>query len=1205
MKDSGSDPRQSVGVEDMAAPMDVDPNVTVECGEHVDAMEKGVVTLEVSATTGTEAELEERHTEEHDEPQDEEILPSLEVAAANDTEHANLSSDEEDPDEVHKRMEGRIRTFVTWQRMFSFVLLSGRSPITKEVYELFRRSFAKLNDKYPIATYRTSRSAHWEDLMSVCFPKSSVNFLFDTPKHRVATKLVQTSDGETKDPRDCVRVVLPSEWAKLDVLCLPFYRDVFMSDCSSRPGLLDIENTPIVQQRAKVTGATLTMWADYDGAVCPCEVGDRLRFPCNNTADVSEESIAACWVHGTRVASDGVSVEALIDGILGYMWTATPTVCAPPPNQIERSWSSLTDIEKTAVDIMRMRPALPLISSLGSSKSGRAAATSSQYQETIRETVNDRELRIYPGDVCAIVRPEGVASTKHACLFVASPVHHAKRGSAERLVWVRSEQNERDEDRLPYLFVENEAVVRAIPTWLGGRRSIPTFRKRPSPNHGRLEDGTRYVVYRLALYTDGFKQHKSLADTRSVDGCYLLPLGRGLETRRSVSACRVLSLTPHGHSVNDVLSLIHDDLIIGASKGFDSIDPFGRPVRIFLDTVAMFGDYPALTATTDVRGHNALAFCTFCTFRDHNRAKSGSKLYSTAWHSRRLGASRSDHRRNMIRPELRDDALQQLLGYSTKGLQDTNNLPMVRLAADLGKVRYMVRNDAGTSVLPAGFDSVQSMAAAPDHLVSNLIDNTLEVCFHALQDNRSRRVVQVRMISEAVRNGLREEGAFLKLKNTTFEGLRSLAMSTRICMLLTSVHLFQEKFSTTGRPVFLLPQKLQRFVSFVYYTPSELVEGVAGAKALSDQGALHIRGEQHRAARDFVRAAAAYYREDPVRGATLNKPNVHRAIELCVNTINAFGHARHCSEMVLEMAHRRFKHWLEINTHPDSHITGMERAIYADWQARVASLVRLLMHGSEEDARCARRALQRLFLGEKGLQINESSRPGERLSAMFRNAVLSAVDRVVLEELERAVQINDLDDREYRWIGQGPVKKKDADCDEAMLVGRRILHDWYNVQHPKDRMELTWYENASYMSVSLHGGRRRCYPHLTVKRNCAVSVVLSDSAMERSIVQQEEDMGTGTQRPYAIYAVIGCSNGELWSVVRELRPQGQCHSVTGSRPAVLRMGTRVRRVALFHECTKRCKVNLNVNSFTHAEEVTAGGVYRIVGRADGYPPHLG
>ena len=186
-------------------------------------------------------------------------------------------------------------------------------------------------------------------------------------------------------------------------------------------------------------------------------------------------------------------------------------------------------------------------------------------------------------------------------------------------------------------------------------------------------------------------------------------------------------------------------------------------------------------------------------------------------------------------------------------------------------------------------------------------------------------------------------------------------------MVLTYVQPFDELFTSTGRPVFLLPQRLQRFVSAVYYVPSQEVEGVTSSKCLTDDGSLRLRSEQHRAARDFVRQAAAFYREDPVKGAVLNKPNVHRAIELCVHTINTYGHARHCSEMVLEMAHRKLKHWLEINTHPESHITGMDRAIYLDWQARVASMTRILMHGSDEEKVCAIRDLKLLLLGEKGL----------------------------------------------------------------------------------------------------------------------------------------------------------------------------------------------------------------------------------------------
>ena len=181
-------------------------------------------------------------------------------------------------------------------------------------------------------------------------------------------------------------------------------------------------------------------------------------------------------------------------------------------------------------------------------------------------------------------------------------------------------------------------------------------------NQGILPGGERYVVYRIALYTDGFKRHKSLSDSSSVEGCYILSLGRRQELSKSASACRVITVAPPGHSPNEVLNLIENDLITGAKEGFGSIDPFGRPVRIFIDTVAMFGDYPALSGTADVRGHNATSFCTFCTFRERPNSSLGSKIYSSSVHSKRMSAMRNDERRMQIRPHLIDERISQRLG---------------------------------------------------------------------------------------------------------------------------------------------------------------------------------------------------------------------------------------------------------------------------------------------------------------------------------------------------------------------------------------------------------------------------------------------------------------------------------------------------------------------------------------------------------------
>lgn len=152
-----------------------------------------------------------------------------------------------------------------------------------------------------------------------------------------------------------------------------------------------------------------------------------------------------------------------------------------------------------------------------------------------------------------------------------------------------------------------------------------------------LSNGTTYLVYRVALYADGFRQHKSLSDTRSVSGCYMIPLGLSSSTRPSVAATRVLTFTPDGQDVNNALNFIMEDIARAAVEGIFGMDSYGKKVRIFIDPVSFFGDYPAATAVNDFRGHNADAFCSFCAFQKPKSGADPEILYSAEVHSRRLG----------------------------------------------------------------------------------------------------------------------------------------------------------------------------------------------------------------------------------------------------------------------------------------------------------------------------------------------------------------------------------------------------------------------------------------------------------------------------------------------------------------------------------------------------------------------------------------
>ena len=196
------------------------------------------------------------------------------------------------------------------------------------------------------------------------------------------------------------------------------------------------------------------------------------------------------------------------------------------------------------------------------------------------------------------------------------------------------------------------ASITGLPSFEDG--FIPTASIRVNngiKNKGILSNGIPYVLYRFILYSDGFKQKKSLSDQRSVCGCYIMPAGLPNNCKCSSKSARVITLAAPGQDTNEVLELIVDDIVIGSVNGFTSFDPSGQQVTIFLDAIAIIGDYPAVTSGADLSGHISDSFCSYCAIRKRKGTNSSEILYSSNFHCRRLSLTRCDERMEIIRSE--------------------------------------------------------------------------------------------------------------------------------------------------------------------------------------------------------------------------------------------------------------------------------------------------------------------------------------------------------------------------------------------------------------------------------------------------------------------------------------------------------------------------------------------------------------------------
>ena len=119
-----------------------------------------------------------------------------------------------------------------------------------------------------------------------------------------------------------------------------------------------------------------------------------------------------------------------------------------------------------------------------------------------------------------------------------------------------------------------------------------------------------------------------------------------------------------------------------------------------------------------------------------------------------------------------------------------------------------------------------------------------------------------------------------------------MSMSTRVGLILCAVPLFDDEYNRTRDDVFMLPGKLQEVLSLVYHLPSEEADGPRAKEHLTDEGRLKMHGEHCRAVGEYIALCRALFRTNGKHSRVLNKPNVHRALELCILTIPSFGHAR-------------------------------------------------------------------------------------------------------------------------------------------------------------------------------------------------------------------------------------------------------------------------------------------------------------------------
>ena len=348
--------------------------------------------------------------------------------------------------------------------------------------------------------------------------------------------------------------------------------------------------------------------------------------------------------------------------------------------------------------------------------------------------------------------------------------------------------------------------------------------------------------------------------------------------------------------------------------------------------------------------------------------------------------------------------------------------------------------------------------------------------------------------------------------------------------------------------------------------------------------------------------------EEPHLCALLDKPNAHRAVELALHTIPTFGHARNCSEMVLESMHQVFKRWLEKSTHQDSHLTAVERALARDWSGRVASLFNIWQAGTSRERACSELGLRRLLLGEDAVHLSERQHDVSAFKMEFHDAMRDAFRRPVLQMMGRSGHLSLPSARSVRWTVYTHERLKlaaVADLGDVFRRGHHIVAKEYGMRVGYSSESLQVFSAARLVHVDRYEGARRLYAHNQTTRGCILSC---PTESEGDLIKEE--CGGRTMRFFCLEGVVRGPDGRLWAVTAPMTQalsSGTKRVMRADRDkvTVVLLTDAVRRAGAAHVCDERCVSHPRQLRVKHSAGVEEGGMYEVWTREDGYPPHMG
>lgn len=1147
-----------------------------------------------------------------------------------------------------------------WRSLWSAVMLSGTKALTRDQFESVRllaervaiQTLEICNPSPPPAMYATVKRAVGRLPHYSTIRKSRRKVLHSTLALRcemVNVAVDMRASGAKSDVLDefgsraaTLKVTLPSELARADMACPETFQAMKKSSLlhsSSAHGHC-VDTIPVVQGKRwfyKDSNAISVDSTDIPGVMCFAEPGDDVEIGLLSRDRLSVE-IENCFLYRMW----GVEKRAAILGKMVCTWTVQN---ARLHESVDEPAFAMTDLSPLDRDVVKR---YSFCSYLSPSDGKSARERADLWAKWVKPILK-------PGDVVAMFSPghgaqgslpqQGGLSEANSELRVFM-VHRfwLEHGEQDRHVFVVSnaaperplslfENSSPITDENKIADVGFATLVRTAND-VRGPQAYP-----PVSSFGETRCGQRYLIYRFYLYWDAFIVHETTQ--ASAEGLYLVPLNIAPDRRRSQHDVRVVTLTPPGVKADAVFDRVAEDIKKGGREGFEDYDAEGKPRRIFLDLLGFVGDTPAINDCLDVRGHSANSPCHQCHFQKHAVGVTTSHFAPCNATGAKTASRRTSKRHAAVRSCEIGKINHVLLGLNVAPTLRQRRIQI--LCDQLSGTSCMFSTRAGVPLVQTCMDPYAACWIAPDHVLTGHLEDCVNLCFVQIPSRPVRRIVEKMLLQMLRESGLTQQN---KILNATCTALFKMGMSDLYAVGVLAPLAFKLGIEVARRQAVqevLLPsnfskclrvlESVTRLIHQIFWEPTSFLDTT---EELTGFYEMHSVNNINRI-RAAVQAHLGLVREvctperhvsielnDPSTSRSrkqelqcimnecnisireVDKPNLHRLLELVGTTLHMLSKLSLIGELILERRHQVLKRSAKRSNNHSIHLHGMDTVVFNDWQSRLNSN----LEKAHDTDPLAQLACFRLLQGREAVHARNGSLStadvAETMKTLTRESPLPA------ELKMQALTVLSAPANHYCMLNS--FRPSNASIITPSSRSVFTLSHALRTAHPECLQPYVWRRQIQFSSRS-----SLKLPH--VSRNSilrSLCVVPSRASTHFPIVQLSTRLSGGTDIRY--WAALDIVSVRLslssWAHYARVVPvyektvQSNVMYVanTVSEPCLLPLTSEIQLAAHFHNCASGlCSLNEITSCIEHKPypEPLHGAPFFILSRTHGFPPRSG